>query len=847
MWYDLNICKDSWEKSLEKLVAKVNNKKINIKTRIRANALLVCADLIEKVQFVLLKTLWTCYSHECTEEYKSNKVAALPSFLFNASDARDLFQRHLRVIAINQNHEEGIHVFIVKKIAGVNWTELMEKFNWPMKTEITNANIADKLNGYVKPALKYASTERDRQMLKLLLIKLTSVNFLESGKMDGIKFNRKSLNNAKTITEANFQSSDKSEHTSSRLPGAGRPSFCSVYPNLTVIMLNLFDTCSEGLRSHPRLICDTLFLNAKESWMDMPRCCSILQQLYDIPIKLSTAYTYTQSFKAGTYQAKRHQHENTADISLHRSTRDANIDKSINSHFATSDVQYSLSDMYMKKGSIIARDNKAKVHCDCEVVQRPSKSWIKINYSDHDWQKSTDKTLTLTTYQFVNLTDVAKQEIIQSEICGIPVSRTRVTGPAVTIVKMSFFEPESCFRHFNELLYIMSLDKHKNHFMDETNFISQLLVTVDGGGDERPRNKSTHFLAAVLRWLLDLDKIKVISYAEHDSKLHSVERVHPAENRALSQKGIIPSNLVHDSDNDNVGLLDQSKMKENMEAAAKEAVNRLHGTPFAKDKLFACNAPSPETWVISPEMEKEMKRFLLKDQTEYRVLHNFTLKPKGPVWAKLCEMYCIDKNKAKTAIHLFNSCYEPGNSWQQHYAFSVYRPNDSWRGQKPIRRFEIQPIIDVGRLPEHHYLPFGQVQELVQHFENSNEALPLWLTSPDFYLPSRNLKFVWQNHPEKLEDCDFLKNLSDLIGISIEECKSYISDLENKKREKENYSELLKSYKGTFLGQLSVMELKNILERMGVKLTTKQTLKGGLLKLVDEQIKCRGLNLEDYL
>lgn len=104
-------------------------------------------------------------------------------------------------------------------------------------------------------------------------------------------------------------------------------------------------------------------------------------------------------------------------------------------------------------------------------------------------------------------------------------------------------------------------------------------------------------------------------------------------------------------------------------------------------------------------------------------------------------MYNIQKDKAKSSIHLYNSCYKPRNSWQQHYAFTLYHPDNYWRGN-PLRRFEIQPVIDIGQLPAHHYLPYQQVEELVKHFEDTVESLPFWLTCPDFYLPSRNLKFL---------------------------------------------------------------------------------------------------------
>lgn len=120
-------------------------------------------------------------------------------------------------------------------------------------------------------------------------------------------------------------------------------------------------------------------------------------------------------------------------------------------------------------------------------------------------------------------------------------SKTKVHGSGASLVKIHFSEVSTFFRHMNELLFIMSLDKYKSHFLKNDNFVSEILVTVNGGGDERPRNKLTQFCTSVLRFILNLDKMKTLSLAEVASKVHSVERLHTAENRALSQDGPISS------------------------------------------------------------------------------------------------------------------------------------------------------------------------------------------------------------------------------------------------------------------------------------------------------------------
>lgn len=174
---------------------------------------------------------------------------------------------------------------------------------------------------------------------------------------------------------------------SQRISGSWRKSYAELYPELTSCMLQLFDSGSVSvLSAHPRLITYTLFME-KHSWIDMPRCVSIDNQVFGIPLRLSTAYTFTENFRSKTNQAKRH-HEGRGinlGISLRKSTRDYKKQPSLNSHYATANVNYTIENVCLSHDCTeVARNNKALVHSYVEVVQRPSKSWIKISYSNHD-------------------------------------------------------------------------------------------------------------------------------------------------------------------------------------------------------------------------------------------------------------------------------------------------------------------------------------------------------------------------------------------------------------------------------------------------------------------------------
>jgi hypothetical protein len=99
------------------------------------------------------------------------------------------------------------------------------------------------------------------------------------------------------------------------------------------------------------------------------------------------------------------------------------------------------------------------------------------------------------------------------------------------------------------------------------------------------------------------------------------------------------------------------------------------------------------------------------------IQHNFKISPKGPIWNKICELFSVDKSKCVSAISIYNESTNPENTWDGHYEYAVYRPDDAWRG-KALNKFEIQPIIDVNKLPEHHYLPFEKAEEFVNYFRD---------------------------------------------------------------------------------------------------------------------------------
>ncbi len=131
----------------------------------------------------------------------------------------------------------SIQSYLVMR-GSIDWDVLAEKIDWPKKEsyKIVRKQTQEKIGHLLKPALQYATTCRDRHVIKLMFTKLTSINFsghfgvnitvanmdvhqvrLDSGNMTSYR-----LNKAK-------------QQQTGRLPGSGRPFKCEQYPFLIAV------------------------------------------------------------------------------------------------------------------------------------------------------------------------------------------------------------------------------------------------------------------------------------------------------------------------------------------------------------------------------------------------------------------------------------------------------------------------------------------------------------------------------------------------------------------------------------------------------------------------------------
>jgi len=202
MWYDLNICTESFEVICKSISKQINNLRNSFSTRIKYLALLKVADLVEQNLIVSLREAWDLYSSTSTSEYEAlHKIP--PKYNYRSTDARDLFLRNLPLIVIYKDSQFGPQAHTTKRLSGVQWTLLINKIEWPSLDQLVKAETIKKINTFVKPALSFATTERDRQILKFILTKLTGAKYMS--KHCEIVFDKKSLikNEIKTQTNVN--------------------------------------------------------------------------------------------------------------------------------------------------------------------------------------------------------------------------------------------------------------------------------------------------------------------------------------------------------------------------------------------------------------------------------------------------------------------------------------------------------------------------------------------------------------------------------------------------------------------------------------------------------------------
>ena len=131
-------------------------------------------------------------------------------------------------------------------------------------------------------------------------------------------------------------------------------------------------------------------------------------------ISLSSCFNYTQNYREGTYQARRHHSGRriNACLSLHKPPRTGVEQFVVNLHWSTQNVNLTLdlSHVYPDNIMVDSKDTKAKLHSDVSPVQKPGKTWRKIILPDHDWNRLSHNAVTPMTHLFVKTETILEGE-----------------------------------------------------------------------------------------------------------------------------------------------------------------------------------------------------------------------------------------------------------------------------------------------------------------------------------------------------------------------------------------------------------------------------------------------------
>ena len=279
----------------------------------------------------------------------------------------------------------------------------------------------------------------------------------------------------------------------------------------------------------------------------------------------------------------------------------------------------------------------------------------------------------------------------------IPGTKTVVnvtrSGKAVTLINLSLTEPETVFRVFNEIMYLMTIPSLHRFFRNpETGRLKEIMgFIVDNGPSEAPASFLVQMLLVRLLKFLDLDKVTQRSFAEYLSKRNPVERVHAAENNALSSHGPFSSKMIIHK-NASPG---SKQHKENMKSMAREVIQCIGKEMYNKETIKCFRGIGSEEKFIFTD-EEGLKLFGLlsderkeEDESKYRPINNDMLAYLENVWG-------VNKNFIGSYSDDYRTLKCNKTACTDRYSTSVYRENESWRGQV-LERFDRQPLPDYKR------------------------------------------------------------------------------------------------------------------------------------------------------
>ena len=665
---------------------------------------------------------------------------------------------------------------------------------------LVKAAVENRLKETFPSTLRYLDSHRDRQVLKAVVAELTNTSF--TSRLQGIQ-SRKGTASARQAFKTNLshyeciritsqvvrndmtnqQQYQLTERITSKRKlqeirtigkGRGRKLKCEKFPELATVLSYAFGELDArdggGVEAHPRLTIGTLYRSA-ESAMTTRRAREVILSLApdDFNISLSSCYNYTQNYRSGSAQAKQHHHGKgvNAQLSLKKPPRTGVQQLVVNLHWSTANVNLILDHSQdLPQCLPISKDAKAIIPTDIAPVQRPGHSWkSRLELPDHSWDQSRTNAVTPMTFLFLktktipSVSPASSVQALDLHISDSTVLQLTRTGQSVTLINLSFYEPDTTFRCLNEICYMLTITELDIFFRDPVSGLlkKEFIFVVDNGPAEQPSSPLVQMCLSRLLNFLKLDKICQTSFAEYNSKRNFVERAHAEENRVLAKHGPFSSTIAH-----RYSKPGSSEHIENMECVADEVGRCIRQGSFGGSSLMCFRGVTRENSVFLDE--EQLQSFLsLSEAGKVDYTPSKYSAIKGKILDRLHFVWQVERDFEGEYIRDYrlinNDIIQTTTAWKDKYTTSLYSVNDV-----NCHRFELQPVPDFlkwHKTRELHYLPVEERALLLGPCD----------TIPGLFLPSNILDLCFTVVQELTEE--LTHQIALLSWITPHEVKAY--------------------------------------------------------------------------
>lgn len=387
-----------------------------------------------------------------------------------------------------------------------------------------------------------------------------------------------------------------------------------------------------------------------------------------------------------------------------------------------------------------SKDAKAKVHADVSPVQKPGKTWRRMTLPDHDWCRLSHNAVTPMSHLFVQSELILEEEEENNTFYSM-----RRTGTAATLINLSYFEPETVQRAYNEL-FLLLVNPALDHVLRNPNsgkLKEHFVFVVDNGPSECPSSPLVRMWLVRLARLLQLKSVTQKSFAEYHSKRNPVERVHAVQNHALSNEKF-SSKGVHSE-----CVIGDQRHRENMEHMAEDVRTCLSHTQYGGKPCLSLRGIGDEKNFVFND-EADLVTFLGKsecrkneDVQQYKPIKNDLWKEVSTLWG-LNEDFTGRYREDYQVLQ--NTLEEEGERtcWMDHYSTTVFNPDV--KSPESKESLTLQPIPDYIRWlntgGQLHYMPYEKMQDL---------NLQVVAETPAAFLPSKILELTFKIFPHGVD------------------------------------------------------------------------------------------------